>query len=349
MVRLPALLLLAAATAASGQATHRVVRSFPSPHGAGYASGLAYQGGVLWAAANNSATVFRVDAWTGATLGSFAAPGTLMRGLTHDGATLWAASWNPRTVYQLDPLTGAVLTSFPAPFAGGNPDGLAFDGAYLLLSDELNNVHLVDTTGALLRTIPVPASGAFNPRDLGWDGVFVYAGYQSSALIRRHDATTGAVLLTIPSPSGPFQQGLEWADWHLWATGGFNATISQIDVDPPYLNLLGTPTPGSPIQFRLTDAQATTGQLAVVALSATGTAGFNVGGTVVPVTFDGVTVLGLSLLPFFSATVDAFGVATTIPFTLPLIPTGISFWAAGVTLNGGNLTSVSDPIRFVTQ
>jgi glutamine cyclotransferase len=332
-----------------GQATHKIVQSFPHPLGTNYASGLAFQNGQLWGASAFNATIYRMDAWTGATLGSFQAPSSSMRGLTHDGSYLWGAVWSPRVVYQLDPLTGAVISSFPAPFTGGNPDGLAWDGTNLLVTDELNNIHWVTTTGALVRTVPVPPHGGNNPRDLGWDGVFVYAGYQSSALIRRHDATTGAVLLTIPSPSGPFQQGLEWADWHLWATGGFNATISQIDVDPPYLNLLGTPTPGSPIQFRLTDAQATTGQLAVVALSATGTAGFNVGGTVVPVTFDGVTVLGLSLLPFFSATVDAFGVATTIPFTLPLIPTGISFWAAGVTLNGGNLTSVSDPIRFVTQ
>jgi hypothetical protein len=70
---------------------------------------------------------------------------------------------------------------------------------------------------------------------------------------------------------------------------------------------------------------------------------------VVPLTFDGVTVLSLSLLPFFSATVDGSGVATTIPFTIPLIPTGITFWAAAVTLNGGNITSVTDPIRFTTQ
>jgi hypothetical protein len=99
----------------------------------------------------------------------------------------------------------------------------------------------------------------------------------------------------------------------------------------------------------VTDAQAAIGQLAVVALSATGTAGFNVAGTVVPLTFDGVTVLGLTLLPFFSATVDGAGVATTIPFTLPLIPTGITFWAAAVTLSGGIPTSVTNPIRFVTQ
>jgi hypothetical protein len=347
MKYLPALFLFAAA--ASGQLSHKIVRSFPNPHVANYASGLAFQGGQLWAASAFNATIYRIDAWTGATLGSFTAPSSSMRGLTHDGAYLWGAVWNPRTVYQLDALTGAIVSSFPAPFAGGNPDGLAWNGTNLFLSDELNNIHEVTTTGTLVRTIPVPPSGSSNPRDLGWDGVFIYAGYQSSALLRRHDANTGAVLLTIPAPSGSVQQGVEWADWYLWTTGGTNASIYQIDLDPPYLNLQGTPNPGSPIQFQLTDAQAAAGQLAVVALSATGTAGFNVGGFVVPLTFDGVTLLSLSLLPFFSATVDASGVATTIPFTIPLIPTGITFWAAAVTLNGGNITSVTDPIRFTTQ
>jgi len=346
MTRLFVLVLFAAA--AFGQVNHKIVRAFPNPQGTQYASGLAFQNGQIWAASAFNATIYRLDAWTGATLGSFTAPSSSMRGLTHDGAYLWGAVWNPRTVYALDPLTGAVISSFPAPFAGGNPDGLAWNGTNLFLTDELNNIHEVTTTGALVRTIPVPASGAFNPRDLGWDGVFIYAGYQSSALIRRHDANTGNVLLSIPSPSMTFQQGLEWADWYLWSTGGTNASIYQIDVDPPYLNLQGTPNPGSPINFQLTDAQAATGQLAVVALSATGTAGFPVAGYVIPITFDAVTILGLSLLPFFSATVDAMGVATTPPFTLPLIPTGITFWAAGVTLNGGQITSVSDPIRFTT-
>jgi glutamine cyclotransferase len=343
MTRVPVLVLFCAA--AFGQASHKVIRSFPNPQGANYASGLAYQNGQLWASSAFNSIIYRIDAWSGATLGSFNGPSANMRGLTHDGGYLWGAVWNPRTVHALDPITGAQISSFPAPFASGNPVGLAYDGTNLLVSDEANSIHFITTTGSLVRTLPLPTS---DPRDLGWDGRFVYVGYQTGNLIRRHDPNTGNVLLTIPAQA-VIEQGVEWGDWYLWGTGGPSDQIRQIDVDPPYLNLQGTPTPGMPIQFQLTDAQATIGQLAVVALSATGTAGFNVGGTVVPLTFDGVTVLSLSLLPFFSATVDGSGVATTIPFTIPLIPTGITFWAAAVTLNGGNLTSVTDPIRFTTQ
>jgi hypothetical protein len=87
----------------------------------------------------------------------------------------------------------------------------------------------------------------------------------------------------------------------------------------------------------------------VVVLSATGTAGFNVGGTIVPITFDGMTLLSLTLLPNFSATVDSMGVALTPPFTIPLIPTGITLWATAATIRGGSLSAVTDPIRFTTQ
>jgi len=330
-----------------GQATHKVVRSFPNPQGMNYASGLAFSNGQIWGASAFNSIIYRVDAWTGATLGSFNGPSANMRGLTHDGSFLWGAVWNPRVVYQLNPVTGAPVSSFPAPFASGRPVGLTYDGTNLLVSDEQNSVHFVTTTGTLVRTLPLPTN---DPRGLGWDGRFIYVGYQTGDLIRRHDPNTGNVLLTIPSPATMFQQGLEWADWHIWCTGGTGAGIHQVDVDPPYLNLLGAPNPGSPINFQLTDAQAAMGQLAAVALSATGTAGFNVGANVIPLTLDAVTLLGLTtLLPFFTATVDPMGVATTPLFTLPLIPTGITFWAAGVTLNGGSITSVSDPIRFTTQ
>jgi len=348
-VRWLALILFSAA--AHGQASHRIVRSMPNPHGTGYAMGLAFLNGQLWAGANGSATIYRIDAWSGAQLGILPAPTANLRGLTHDGSALWVASWNPRIVYQVNDLTGVVLSSFPAPFASGNPDGLAWDGTNLLVTDDVNNIHWVTPTGTLVRTVPVaPSGGSSNPRDLGWDGTYVYAGYQGTpGRIRKHDATTGAILVEIAAPSGIFQQGVEWADWYLWSTGGNNASIYQIDFGAPYLELVGTPNPGASIQFRLTEGQSQTGDLAVVVLSATGTAGFSVGGRVVPVTFDSVSLLSLILLPNFSATVDATGVALTPPFAIPLIPTGITFWAAAATLQGSTVTGVTDPIRFTTQ
>jgi hypothetical protein len=290
-----------------------------------------------------------VDAYTGALLGSFAGPATVLRGLAHDGATLWVASWADNTVYRILDLTGQVVSSFPAFTAPAHPDGVAWDGTHLLVSDEVNQIHWFTQTGTPVRMISVPATSGFNPRDLAWDGKHVWAGYQSLGRIRKHDPFTGAILLDIPSPSGPFQQGLDWAEWHLWSSGGTNAMVYQIDVGAPYVELVGTASFPNSIRFRVTEAQNHVGDLAVVLLSATGTAGFSAGSLTVPLTFDVVTQICLGVLPNFAATVDAAGVALTPMFPVPPLPAGLTLWAAAVTLNGSNLTSVTDPIRFQTQ
>jgi glutamine cyclotransferase len=348
-------ILIATVVLAGGalaQLSHKIVNQFPSPHGSSYTMGIAYARGTLWIAAGlgtGAGTIYQVDAYTGAQLLSFTAPAQGLRGLTHDGATLWVSSWNNNTVYQLNDITGQLLNSFQAFVGTGHPDGLAWDGNSLLISDETNQIHWFTPTGTPIRSIAVPASGAFNPRDLGWDGTNVWAGYQTSARIRKHDAGTGAVLVDLPSPSGGFQQGLEWADWHLWTSGGTNATVYQIDVGAPYVELVGTMSFPNSVQFRVTEAQAQVGELAVVLLSASGTTGFPVGNLVVPLTFDVVTQICLSIVPNFVATVDAAGVATTPLFPVPQLPAGVPLWAAAVTLNGANLTAVTDPFRFLTQ
>jgi glutamine cyclotransferase len=343
------LAVVALAGGAHSQATHKIVNSFPSPHGTNYMNGIAYARGELWTSGGFTGTIFRIDAYTGAVLGSFPGPTTSPRGLTHDGSTLWVTSWSNNTVYRLIDATGQVISSFPAFVGTGRPDGLAWDGANLLISDEANNIHWFTPTGTALRFITVPASGSFNPRDLGWDGTHVWAGYQSTGRIRRHHPTTGAIVLDIASPSAQFQQGLEWADWHLWAGGGTGATIYQIDVGAPYVELSGTPSFPNSIRFKLTEAQNLVGHLAVVVLSGTGTAGFPAAGVTVPLTFDVVTQICLNQVLSFAATVDATGVALTPAFFMPPLQPGLTLWAAAVTLNGTSITSVTDPIRFKTQ
>src|SRR5687767_5812896 len=96
--------VVALAGGALSQATHKIVNSFLSPHGADYTMGIAYARGQLWIAAGittGAGTIYRVDAYTGAVLGSFMGPATGLRGMTHDGASLWVANWNNNTVYRL--------------------------------------------------------------------------------------------------------------------------------------------------------------------------------------------------------------------------------------------------------
>ncbi len=103
------------------------------------------------------------------------------------------------------------------------------------------------------------------------------------------------------------------------------------------------------IQFELTMATGQANNMFVVGWSASGTQGFKVGSKTVPLTFDAVTVLGLNLLPYFAMVIDTNGNATTPQFKWPPLPPAIPFWVCGVTLGGGGVVSVTEPIKYVTQ
>jgi len=125
--------------------------------------------------------------------------------------------------------------------------------------------------------------------------------------------------------------------------------MSQIDVNPPFVEMKGTPKSGSNIHFELTHATGQTGNLFLVGWSGSGTQGFYVGGKQIHLTFDGFTVLGLALLPFFSNAVDGQGTSFTAQFPWPSMPSGLPFWVCGVTLDNQGVVSVNEPFKFLSQ
>jgi len=325
-------------------------------HTQGYGSGLAWENDTLWVGAAFGNVLEKYDPYDGTRIKTITAPNTKVRDLTFDGMDLWMASWYaPPTasIFTIDPITGKVLKSLVAPFTSGHSDGMAYDGATLWITDESNHIFQVHPTQwTILATLNVPAAGSFNPRGLAWDNKShnIWAGYQSAAWIRKHNSQTGAIIEQFKSPYGNFQQGLTWDGWFLWATGGSTLKhMSQIDVTMPFMELKGSLTANTNIQFELTRADNQSGNLFVVGWSGSGTAGFPVGSKTIPLTWDDFTILGLQLVPFFSMVIDASGTATTPPFTWPNVPSGYSFWVCGVTLGTQGIVSVNEPIKYVTK
>ena len=108
------------------------------------ATGLAYGGGSLWVGDVARGRVFQVDPWTGAVLGSFAAPAPLSAesgargivavapiGMAWASGSLWITAGS--TLVRVAPATGATLDSAVAP--GLTPTGLAYDGRTLWVCD----------------------------------------------------------------------------------------------------------------------------------------------------------------------------------------------------------------------
>ncbi|MEQ8768139.1 MAG: hypothetical protein RL885_29820 [Planctomycetota bacterium] len=120
--------------------------------------------------------------------------------------------------------------------------------------------------------------------------------------------------------------------------------------DPISLELLGTPSGGQSIQYRVSEATG----LAWVLLSCTGVSGgLNLPNDPrdVPLTFDACTSFGLTVSPIFQGTVDAAGVALTPLHTFPSVNAGIRLYASAVTVNlgSGAFESVLCPITYQTQ
>ncbi len=98
---------------------------------------------------------------------------------------LWISVYYPQTptavLVKIDPLTGAFVDTLPSP--GQQPQGLAFDGTHLWLAMDDNDGdperiwQLDAATGDTLSSFPIPpyhSSTTARPRDMAWDGQFLY-------------------------------------------------------------------------------------------------------------------------------------------------------------------------------
>ncbi len=212
-----------------------VVTSFPVP--TGYATGLAWDGASLWLCDGVSAgVIYRLSPADGTVLDSYDIGVYKLRGMTMGDGFLWVASWETEAIYKLVPATGQIVHSFPAPFAG-KPDGLAWLAGTLWVGEETDTevglIHRVDaTSGLLITSMAAPPGCCFNPRGLAWDGLNLWAGYQSVGLIYKLHPGNGTVRDSFAAPSGGFQQGLTFDGQYLWSTGGDN-WVYKIDVGAP--------------------------------------------------------------------------------------------------------------------
>lgn len=212
-----------------------IIYSVPSPTSpTGYAAGLEWDGKYLWVSDGFNGMIYYFDPVNNKTIKSFSGPNTNMRDLAWDGRNLWVASWYPRTIYKLNPSNGAVISSFPAPFSG-HPDGLTWDGRFLWIGEEGNGnnsdniggkIYKISPTGKVSYSVVIDPWGyqSFNPRGLAWDGLHMWAGYQSDGFIKEHNIRDGSVIKSFNSPSGSYQQGLAYDKQgrYLWSTGGNN-------------------------------------------------------------------------------------------------------------------------------
>jgi hypothetical protein len=273
----------APASASQASASQSLERELPGSWGALVAAGdvihsftppdrpadLAWDGTRLWMVSEESATLYKLDPFSGAALASFPLPSHGQArpdgwGLAWDGQYWWHGEYGTaQIIYQLEPSDASIVHSFSAPSTGCM--GLAWDGNYLWTSDvTTHSIHKLDPAdGAVLHTIPEPAGRCLG---LTWGDGTLWTVDADGAMIYEIDPADGHVLQSFASP-GSDPDGLAFDGLYLWHADATwtAATIYQIDLgsDAPWLS--EAPTSGS--------VPAGAGQPITVTFDATGLSG----------------------------------------------------------------------------
>jgi len=95
--------------------------------------GLAFDGGVLYAASFGEDRIYHLESMSGSVLESLEIDADLVGGLGAEDGGLFAGSIRPGTIFAIDPANGEILNSFATP--GALPTGLALLGGKLFVGD----------------------------------------------------------------------------------------------------------------------------------------------------------------------------------------------------------------------
>jgi hypothetical protein len=133
-------------------------------------SGIACDGYDLWVCSEALVEIYKINLLTGdiqkrlnLQRGSFTA-------IEYGNDGLWIADAQSNKVLRVDPDTAEIISSFMNP--GTRVDGMAFDGAYLWVSDMATlTIFQMTLEGDVLRSYLSPGQ---SPRGLTYDGVFLW-------------------------------------------------------------------------------------------------------------------------------------------------------------------------------
>jgi DNA-binding beta-propeller fold protein YncE len=139
--------------------------------------GMAYEDENLWFSARYPGldSTYKVSAATGEILDSFLAYGDISSGMAADDYFLYYANNGPNTnITIIDPVTFNSLTTFETP-GGTAPNGLAYDGQYLWISENTSDlIYKVDVNAIFPTEVTDCNSYPWFKDDLTESGVYYY-------------------------------------------------------------------------------------------------------------------------------------------------------------------------------
>jgi len=180
---------------------------------------LAWVGGGLGHAATVSSNVY--------TLRVGDSQASVVNGVLFDGRYIWGAVQNPDggTLVKITQ-TGVILSSTPV---GSGPDGMAYDGANIWVTDySSNDVTIVSAGGNVVKTIELPSA---NPEGILFDGKYIWVANNGAGAnsLSKFDAVSQTLVATYPVGLDP--DGVAFDGTAIWVTNSYSNNVWKINRD----------------------------------------------------------------------------------------------------------------------
>jgi YVTN family beta-propeller protein len=188
--------------------------------------GIAFDGANLWVANNGSSNVTKLNAATGAAIGTYPVGSPTLGGnpsaIAFDGTSIWVTSGGPDRVTKLNAATGAVIASYPV---GQNSYGIAFDGANIwVASNGPNNVTKVTVAAESWVTY----YAGVGPSAVAFDGTNIWVADADGNYVSKLNPATGTIIKTYALGSGP--RGLAFDGTNIWVANSVSNTVTKLNV-----------------------------------------------------------------------------------------------------------------------
>jgi len=220
-----------------------------------YPMGVAFDGANIWVANAGSATVTKLRASDGATLGTFAV-GSYPYGVAFDGANIWVTNQSSTTVSKLRASDGTCAGVANPPgssvtacsFAvGTGPRGVAFDGANIWVTNgSSNTVTTLRASDGTCNGVANPPGSSVtacsfavgsNPMGVAFDGANIWVvNYDSGTVttLRASDGTCngvanppGSSVTACSFAVGNSPRGVAFDGANIWVTNQGSTTVSK--------------------------------------------------------------------------------------------------------------------------
>ena len=207
----------------------------------GLPSGVGFDGTILWVTQSGSNAVTRVNATTGAVVGSAITVGSSPSSAAFDGTYVWIANSGSNNITRINAATGVVNGAAIA--VGASPTDIIFDGTFMWVANYNGNT-VTRINAATLATTTISGVGT-NPVALAFDGTEVWVASPGSNNVTRINAASGSVVGP-PITTGAGPRALAFDGEIIWVANATAQSITRIDTNTKAVVGAAIPTVSGP-------------------------------------------------------------------------------------------------------